>query len=697
MSLGPDLFARARAQHLAGHLSEAEALYRAAAPQWHRLGAYWLWLALLAKQLDQPAAALQSLSQALARRADLAANWRQFSPAMQTYALELSLACLTAPEPGPEADARQTLHSWLAWLGAQPLPPDALTRIWEALLPERLPQLEVLLAQRPWPGGLHLLARERMRQGRRVEADTLWQRLLALNPQDAAAHFNAGHLALQAGRIETALEHYEASLASDPRQPGLHYHLGRLLLSLLNEPEALAHLDSALALGDGASHPLWRIQRALAYRPLLPAGLDPADINHRLLASATALRQSVELTDCLADLQRGGIEPCFDLSYFSEDEAPVRAAFADIFRLPPKPIWPPPMPGPLRLGVFSSPGHEGLFLFGSLPLLAALTAAGVQVTVLAMPASLPLLADFTRYATLQPIPAELGAAAAAIRSLDFDLLYHWEVGTDPLNYFLPMLRPARTQFTSWGSVSTTGQTEVNYFLSADHLETPGSRGTYRETLLTLPVLPYLFSPEMLPNSGKDRAALGLPEGLLLGCPHNPQKLNGAFLDALGAILTAVPGARVVLIASRHQVWQSEFEQRLRHHLGAAAARALWMPRLPSDDFGSLLQACDLILEPFAFGSGKLAFEALGQGLPMLTLPGNRLRGRILSACYRQIDYPSLIAADAQDYVDKARALLLDPAARQHHSAEILSRRNLLTHHPDLLPNLMQMLHRMAGR
>lgn len=691
-----DRFAQARARHLAGQLREAEALYRAAAPQWHRLGAYWLWLALLAKQLDQPEAARQSLSQALARRADLAAHWRQFSSAMQTAVLELILAFPTLAEPERAPEAMPTLRSWLDWLGAQPLPLDALTRIWEVLLPESLPQLEHLLTQRPWPGGLHLLARERMRQGRRVEADTIWQRLLALNPQDAAAHFNAGHLALQAGRIEDALAHYQASLAADPHQPGLHYHLGRLLLSLLHESEALAHLDSALAL-EGGSHPLWRIQRALAYRPLLPAGLDPAELNQRLLAAATALRQSVALTDCLADLQRGGIEPCFDLSYFSEDEAKVRTAFADIFRLPPPPAWSAPAPGPLRLGVFSSPGHEGLFLFSSLPLLAALTAAGVQVTVLAMPASLPLLADFTRYATLQPIPAELGAAAAAIRSLDFDLLYHWEVGTDPLNYFLPMLRPARIQFTSWGSVSTTGQAELNYFVSADHLETPSSRGSYRETLLTLPVLPYLFSPEMLPNSGKDRASLGLPEGLLLGCPHNPQKLNGAFLDALGAILAAVPTARVVLIASRHQIWQSEFAQRLRHHLGAAADRALWMPRLPADDFGALLQACDLILEPFAFGSGKLAFEALGQGLPMLTLPGNRLRGRILSACYRQIDYRPLIASDPQDYVEKARALLLDSAARQHHSAEILARRPLLTHHPDLIPNLMQLLQRMAGR
>ncbi|HEY9839787.1 MAG TPA: tetratricopeptide repeat protein [Candidatus Obscuribacterales bacterium] len=687
----PDAFARGRGLHLAGALDQAWAHYQQAAARCHGQGAYWLWLALLAWQIEQAQTARDCLAQALQRQAELAAVWPELDEALRRTAIDLLLA-----QPGHGSG----FAPWLNWLAWQPLDAISLTRVWEALLAQGLDPKDLArrLEQSAWPQGWHLLARARMRQGRPQAAERCWQRLLTQSPDYAPAHLYLGHLALQAGQIESALSHYRQALALQPIQPDLHYHLGRVSLTLLEPEQAEYHFAQALKQAEelGVRHPLWHVQQAMAYLPL--ATEDESALAARLLAQATALRQQIPLLDCLPDVLRGGIDPCFDLNYLSQDDGPVRAAFADIFILPPRPRL-RPRSGPLRLGVVVTPGHEGMFLFGSRVLLTQLAAAGIEILVLALPPSLPLLQPLASFARLLPLPEDLAATEAAVRPLELDLVYFWEVGTDPLNYFLPMLQLGRAQFTSWGSVSTTGQASMLYFLSAQDLETPESRAHYRESLQLLPVLPMLYEPGMLPRTGKDRRALGLPEAaqhsLLLGIPHNPQKLSADFLQALRAILEAAPSTRALLVESRHPAWQRSFVSRVLQQLGPAATRVHWLPRLPGAEFCDLLAACDLLLDPFAFGSGKLAFEALGLGVPLLTLPGRRLRGRIVTACYRQIGYEPLIAADPADYVAKAVSMLTDPGQLAQHAAEITHRRPLLMQHPDVLPAVLEAMGRMS--
>lgn len=691
----PDTYLPARELHRQGRLEEAWALYQQAAASCHRDGAYWFWLAMLALQIGREPLARDCLVQAQRWNPPLLPLWQELGPPYEPIALELIFVL-----PQPQA---------LAWLDTllPVMSDEPRTLVWERLLQlgwRTSAALEALLGRSEfsgsWPQGWHLLAMHQMREGRNDSARGIWRWLRERYPDFAPAALHLGHLALQQGRLDQALEYYQQALRAQPQQPELHYHLGRLALSGLEPETARRHFDAALQQSGQLlqAHPLWNVQREMAYAPLLPETQSSEQLLDDLLLKAQGLRQKIPLAACSADLLRGGIEPCFDLNYLSEADAPVRAAFSDIFILPESPRWCEPS-GALRLGVMITPGHEGLFLAGSQILIQELAQSGVSIEILGLPASAGAFTELTRTAGIRfrALPVDVAAAVALVQSLELDLVYHWECGTDPLNYFLPLYQLGRVQFTSWGSVSSTGHERMQYFLSAAALEQPDSQAHYRERLKLMPVLPILYSPNLLLDSGRSRVALGLPEGLLIGCPHNPQKLTAHFLTALRELLEQVPEARLLLLESRYPAWQRVLDTRVRLALGEHADRLIWQSRLSSDDFGALLRACDLLLDPFSFGSGKLAFDALGRGLPLLTMPGQRLRGRITAACYQQINYTPLIADSPGAYIQLAVQLLRDPAQLIQHGHELSQRRDLLIRHPQVMPSLLAALSEMSAR
>ena len=83
-----------------------------------------------------------------------------------------------------------------------------------------------------------------------------------------------------------------------------------------------------------------------------------------------------------------------------------------------------------------------------------------------------------------PIGDSLPTAIRQVREARCDLIYFWEVGTDPLNYFLPFARLAPVQATGWGTAITSGVAAVDYFLlTSELIEQPArSESQYTERL-----------------------------------------------------------------------------------------------------------------------------------------------------------------------------------------------------------------------
>ncbi len=94
-----------------------------------------------------------------------------------------------------------------------------------------------------------------------AEAMALWDRLLAIDPDNALAHHQKGLLFVRAGRIAEAVAALAASCAADPANAVAANNLAVVLADAGRKNEALAQFTRALALQPGDLHIEHQIRR----------------------------------------------------------------------------------------------------------------------------------------------------------------------------------------------------------------------------------------------------------------------------------------------------------------------------------------------------------------------------------------------------------------------------------------------------
>jgi len=79
---------------------------------------------------------------------------------------------------------------------------------------------------------------------------------------------------------------------------------------------------------------------------------------------------------------------------------------------------------------------------------------------------------------------------------------------------------------------------------------------------------------------------------------------------------------------------------------------------------ALMSHFDVLLDPIHFGSGNTLYEAMATGTPVVTWPGDFMRGRIVAEAYRQMGVARPpIARTRQEYAPLALALGRDASYR----------------------------------
>ena len=258
-------------------------------------------------------------------------------------------------------------------------------------------------------------------------------------------------------------------------------------------------------------------------------------------------------------------------------------------------------------------------------------------------------------------------AAGQLRAARLDLLYHWEVGSDSFNYFLPWFRPAPLQYTSWAWPLTSAIPGMDFFLSSDLAEPDNAQDLYRETLLTMPGnMGTWTEPPMPPERPMTRADFGLADGeRLYLCAQNPRKIHPDFDPLAAAILERDRRGRVLLIGSQEGAETAPLRRRLQRRLGALAERVTLLPRQSRERYLGLLDVVDVALDPPHYSGANTSFDALGMALPLITLPSPLLRGAFTGGLYRRMGLTGLIARDPEHYVELAVSIAGDPALRQY--------------------------------
>jgi predicted O-linked N-acetylglucosamine transferase (SPINDLY family) len=257
-------------------------------------------------------------------------------------------------------------------------------------------------------------------------------------------------------------------------------------------------------------------------------------------------------------------------------------------------------------------------------------------------------------------------------------LYYWEVGTDATNYFLPFLRLAPVQCTSWGVQVTSGVPQIQYYLSSELVEPSGAASHYSERLVTARTLLCYRSRQQPGKPGMSRLRFGFDRAEhLYVCPQQLGKMHPDFDRPLAQLLRRDPCGKLVLTADTRS--QAAHILRARHQqtMPDVADRIVYLPRQEYDAYLALLAVADVLLDPPYFGGVNTTYDGLAAGTPIVTCPSGFHRGRYTYGCYQKLDLRDCVARDFDQYVDIALRLGTDRDYRRSISRQLVERADLL--------------------
>ena len=273
------------------------------------------------------------------------------------------------------------------------------------------------------------------------------------------------------------------------------------------------------------------------------------------------------------------------------------------------------------------------------------------------------------------IPNHLHGTQQGVAALELDVLIYLDLGMDPLSFLLAFARLAPIQCVMGGHPVTSGIRNVDYFLSADLAEPDAAETHYSEKLIRLKTGGFSLSRPKSPSQSKSREQLGLPlHGKIYLCPMMLQKLHPDFDGAINRILELDPTGNVVFFeSSNHAKWGTLLRDRFDVTLGPQVRSRVifhaWVNN--NEDFLLINEMSDLVLDPFHFGIGTTGAVTFSVGTPIVTLPGEFMRGRVGLMFCKLLDIMECVATDREDYARKAVTIAHDPELRLRLKRRIL--------------------------
>jgi predicted O-linked N-acetylglucosamine transferase (SPINDLY family) len=234
--------------------------------------------------------------------------------------------------------------------------------------------------------------------------------------------------------------------------------------------------------------------------------------------------------------------------------------------------------------------------------------------------------------------------ARAIKELGLDVLIFTDIGMSGRNYRYASMRLAPVQCTAWGHPVTSGLPTIDYYLSSDLMEPPDGQDHYSESLVRLPNSGLCYERRPFPASTMTKSDFGLDDGpLYLSC-QNAMKylprwdyLYREICDRTGRPIVFLEGSRID---------NSIQQERMRR----AGINAIWLPFLGNSDFLALIQLADVNLDTPGWNGGNTTVHCLSRGRPMVTLPGEFMRGRHSLAFCGIAGVQGLVASSPENYI-----------------------------------------------
>ncbi len=274
-------------------------------------------------------------------------------------------------------------------------------------------------------------------------------------------------------------------------------------------------------------------------------------------------------------------------------------------------------------------------------------------------------------------PEQITATAQQVIEDDLHLLVFLDIGMFPLMTQIGSLRLAPIQCIRWGHPTTTGLPTIDYYISSDVMEPENGQDHYSEQLVLLPGLGKALLDPPNPNTTRpDRAEFSLPMNKVLYLsPQSLIKYLPQYDDIFPQLITRISDAQIVFMArASSQRVVEQFQERLkrafaRHDLDWSK-HCLMIPRLGYRQYVRLNLCCDIFLDSLGWSGDNTVLDAVACGLPVVTQPGDLMRGRHAAGILKFLGVTELIAESIPAYLDLAVRLGQDPEYRAQISTQI---------------------------
>ena len=371
----------------------------------------------------------------------------------------------------------------------------------------------------------------------------------------------------------------------------------------------------------------------------------------------------------------------FHLAYLGRDDMAAQSAFGDWLVTSLDAINPLPAPQTTRqqpsIAVVSDRLHECTVGWYFAEWFEYLAEHGWHVTLVHAPGSRRDGLTQRMAARCQgevTLPNNLAQAAARILALGAGIVLYPELGMDAFTFALAAHRLAPIQVCAWGHPVTTGLATIDAYLTCAEMEPENAAQHYRERLIGLPGIGTKYTSPQLPTD-TTRQRLGLPaERPLYLVPQALFKLHPDSDRLLVEIVRRDPAALFVLFELRPPSSARIVNDRLLKALAAVSSHPethiQWGPECSRADYLRVNQVCDVMIDTPHWSGGNASLDALHCGLPIVTIPGQFMRGRQSAAMLRQLGCDELIATSAEELAEIAVACAHDPARRNNLSDRI---------------------------
>jgi protein O-GlcNAc transferase len=269
-----------------------------------------------------------------------------------------------------------------------------------------------------------------------------------------------------------------------------------------------------------------------------------------------------------------------------------------------------------------------------------------------------------------------------VRADQLHILLLPEIGMKPLITLLSCVKLAPLQGTTWTHPITSGSPMMDFFLSSALMEPENAVEHYTEMVVGLPGIGIYHGKPAVPKLTARRSDFGLADDRIVYlCCQSLFKYVPQDDWVWPAIAQQLPQAQFAFISHPSGYATNAFRDRLKRCFAQSGLDSddycVFTARLKEGEYMQLNLLSDVFLDSHRWSGGITSMKAVACDLPIVTCPGEFMRGRHSYAILKTLEVESTIAANLDEYVAIAVKLGQDPAYRQQVIASMRPQHDLL--------------------